>query len=441
MLDKFLAFVNSKNLFEKEDKVLLAVSGGIDSMVMARLFKESGFRFGVAHCNFQLRAEASDEDEAFVKMSAKNMSVDFYSKNFQTNKYAKENAVSTQIAARELRYNWFFELIDIHEYNYIATAHHLNDSLETVLYNLTKGTGINGLTGIDYKSDKIIRPMMFATREEVEKYAAEKNITWSEDESNATDSYNRNHIRHNVVEKLKDINPSLEHTFENTLERLMSVSNILKSKLEEFKTKNVKVKKSDIYINKRAALLAELAILDELLKPYGFNFVQVKSIKDSLTSNGQLFYADNYVLNIDREFVIISKRLEADDAASILVTRDESEINLGSIHLDFQHKSIASVSINKDNTTAQVDNDLLNYPLKVRKWREGDSFQPLGMKGKKKLSDFMIDSKIPLNLKERVMVLESDGEIVWVVGHRLDDRFKITSETKNCLEIRLVQND
>jgi len=442
MLDKFLAFIEYKKLFSSEEKILLAVSGGVDSMVLTSLFREAGFNFVIAHCNFQLRNKESDADETFVRESAESMSVEFYSKRFETNKYAKENKLSIQVAARDLRYEWFYSLLKEKGFHYLATAHHLNDSLETVLYNLTKGTGIRGLTGIASKTGKIIRPLLFASREQIEDYAGLQNLKWREDKSNTSDVYSRNNIRHNVIDVLKEINPALELTFETTQERLQSVADLLDQALQIFISDSVRRVGSDVFVNKKAAKSLEISVFDEFLKRYGFNFYQVKTIKKSLNSEGQLFYSDKHALNVDRKELIISEKSSNENNTEIVkITKGVENIRYNEQELSFQHIDREKVSINPEKSTAQVDEDMLEYPLRLRIWKEGDYFRPLGMKGKKKLSDFMIDSKIPLNLKNRVMVLESDGDIVWVVGHRIDDRYKITSLTKNCLEIRLTTND
>ncbi len=433
MLSEFLAFIKTNELVKPEDRILLAVSGGIDSVVMAHLFSQATFDFGIAHCNFQLRGADADRDEAFVEQFAGILKVPFFTKRFDTKKYAKDRGLSTQLAARDLRYNWFEQVVQENNYALIATAHHLNDSIETVLFNLVKGTGIAGLTGIPIKNKSIIRPLSFASREAIEKYAAAHNLTWREDATNKESDYSRNLIRNKVLPLLKEINPSLEHTFEATLSRLQSTSRLVEAQVTLIKNAHMEVRGEDVYIDKSALKNIEITVLSELLKPYGYNYSQSLSIRNALNEVGKIFDSNDYVLNVDRSQLIIS-RVRANE------TKKE-EILAGQEYYDneeftLQLETTSGNSIRKD-VDAGFDFEKLNFPLVVRKWQAGDSFRPLGMKGEKKLSDFMIDNKIPLNLKDRVHVLISGNDIAWVIGHRIDDRFKITDSTKTTLNIRL----
>ncbi|MTI20094.1 tRNA lysidine(34) synthetase TilS [Fulvivirga sp. RKSG066] len=439
MFKDFRAFIDQHQLFAEDDKILLAVSGGIDSVIMVHLFKEAGFKFAIAHCNFMLRGEASDKDETFVKTLAHDLGVDFFSKRFETKKYATHHNLSTQIAARDLRYGWFASLLNKEGFSYVATAHHINDSLETMLYNLTKGTGIAGLTGIPVKNDRIIRPMLFTERQEVERYAQEKEIKWREDASNASNDYSRNMIRNKVVPLLKEINPSLESTLQNTLLRLEGAAQALKQQVENFNTAYTTEQGVDVFINKTAFKDLHLGLAAEVLKPFEFNFIQVKDIMSALEGEGKVFDSVDYRLNIDRQSLIISPQ-ELKIPGEAYIERGDTQFDNGLLSLDIQLQEIKSPP-QFSQEEALIPVDKLKFPLTVRQWKEGDSFFPLGMRGKKKLSDFMIDNKIPLNLKQRVFVLESAGEIAWVIGHRLDERYKLLPDTKQAFNFRITHHD
>lgn len=432
MLNEFLTFIKTNRLFKSTDTVLLAVSGGVDSVVMAHLFSKANFKFGIAHCNFNLRGDEAKKDAEFVKGLAEKLNVPFFITSFETKKYAKENGISTQLAARNLRYEWFEQILVENSFKFIATAHHLNDSIETVLYNLAKGTGISGLTGIPIKNANVIRPLLFAAREEIELYASDNALTWRQDATNQESDYSRNFIRHEVVPKLKKINPSLEETFKATLQRLQSTKQVLEQQVDSVRAL-CNDTGDDIFINKSTLQQLEIATLSAFLKPFGFNFAQCLDVKSTLSEVGKVFKSESHTLNIDRSDVIISKSSAANVIAKEI---QDDQLAFENQLFSMQLKKSSGGRISND-WDASFDYDKLSFPLLVRKWEPGDSFRPLGMKGEKKLSDFMIDNKIPLNLKERVFVLVSENSIVWVIGHRIDDRFKITDTTKNTLNIRL----
>jgi tRNA(Ile)-lysidine synthase len=417
------------------DKILLAVSGGMDSMVMLHLFRELGYHVGVAHCNFQLRGAESDEDESFVRRKCRQWDVAFYSHRFDTNNYASEKGLSTQMAARELRYTWFDELLRKEGFDHLATAHHLNDSIETVLLNLTKGTGIEGLMGIRVQNKKIIRPLLFATREEIEKYGAEEGIPWREDLSNQSDDYQRNFIRHQVVPKLKELNPSLEKTFQETIYKLQGASEIISVSVEEWKQKHQKIEGDKIILDKSGLGGASPLMLWEVVKTYGFNFDQCGNIIKALGGqSGKRFSSETHELIVDRENLIVIRHEE--NWMEVRFESDQQEVCLGNKKLTLEVTDYRGL-LTADKNQATVDEGLIQSPLTWRRWRAGDFFFPLGMKNRKKISDFLIDEKISLADKDSLTVLECNGEIVWVVGHRLDDRFKVTDKTKRVIKISL----
>ncbi|MFM9836733.1 MAG: tRNA lysidine(34) synthetase TilS [Cyclobacteriaceae bacterium] len=417
------------------DKILLAVSGGMDSMVMLKLFHQADYSMAVAHCNFQLRGVESDEDENFVRRKCHQWDVAFYSHRFDTNNYASEKGLSIQMAARELRYAWFDELLQREGFDRLATAHHLNDSIETILLNLTKGVGIEGLMGIPIQNKKIIRPLLFATRQEIENYAAEEGIAWREDESNESDDYQRNFIRHRIVPKLKEINPSLEKTMQETIYKLQGASEIISVSVEEWKQRHQKIEGDKIMLDKKGVGGANALMLWEVIKSYGFNFDQSGNIIKALSGqSGKRFSSGTHELIVDRENLVLVKHEE--NWMEVSFESDRQEVSLGNKKLTLEIADYTGLPI-ADKNQATVDEGLVQSALIWRKWRAGDFFFPLGMKNRKKISDFLIDEKISLADKDSLTVLECNGEIVWVVGHRLDDRFKVTDKTKRVIKISL----
>lgn len=438
MLDQLLNYIKKQKLFQPEDKVILAVSGGIDSMALVHLFQQTNYDFAIAHCNFKLRGKESDEDQELVETTAKKCNVPFYTKSFHTENHAKKHGISIQMAARDLRQSWFHKLLKKEGYHIVATGHQLNDSLETALFNLVKGTGISGLRGILPKRDIYIRPMMFATRQMIVDYVAKYQITWREDRSNSEVKYHRNLIRHHIIPELKKINPRLEATFSKSMEKIIGAERIYQEKIREEKTKVIENTTDGFSIDKSKlkAFRETEILLFEILENYGFNFPQVKDLVSKMDGQpGKMFFSGEYQLTIDRDYLFVSENPEfyAKVGTIDLDTKDFCSLRS---HLTFERVDIQDMAMTTNKNVAFLDCDRLEFPLKVRLWGPGDRFQPLGMKHKKKLSDFMIDAKIPLNLKKHVMVLVSGNELVWVIGHRIDERYKITSETKNVFMVR-----
>ena len=436
MTEQLLNHIRRHNLCKTTDKILLAVSGGIDSMVLLHLFRQAGFSIGVVHCNFQLRGEASVADEALVADTCKQQQIPFYVRRFDTENYAWEKSISIQMAARELRYVYFDALLGEHGYQYLATAHHLNDNIETTLLHFIKGTGLDGLVGIPSRKNKIIRPLLFATREMLTAYAALHHILWREDESNTTDDYQRNFIRHQVIPKLKEINPGLEHTFQNTLERLIGAQQLVALSIEQFRKEFIHQRNTSTFIDREKILLspAPATLLWELIKDKGFNYTQCQDIVGEHQS-GTKFYSGAYEFFIDRgQFVLCEKKSDA--IAPLTIEQLPISVKNSAGQLHFEHYPKETFLLEKDTAVAQLDFDKVKYPLVWRAWQPGDFFIPLGMHHSKKLSDFLIDAKIPLPEKEKVTVLESDGTIIWVVGLRIHDHFKVTGQTSRVLTLR-----
>ena len=414
---------------------MLAVSGGLDSVVMLHLFKEAGFSVGVAHCNFQLRGNESDGDEDFVRKICEELKVPFFVKRFDTQAYAWENSLSIQMAARELRYSWFDFLLEENHYNYLATGHHFDDTMETILLNWIKGSSPEGLTGIPVKNKKIIRPILFATRALVEKHAAEKGILWREDQSNLTDDYQRNFIRHQVIPKLKELNPSLETTLHTGIEKLQGDLDLVHFQFESWKVEFFSVVGGKVAIVKKGfdPFPQGVHLLWRCIKEFGFNFEQAREIIHGLHGqSGKRFLSPTHQLVIDREHLIVSPHENFWN--EIIIQQDQKSAILGSWEMGIEK---ANSEISKDSLVAKLDADKLKFPLYWRKWKSGDFFYPLGMDHKRKLSDFLIDNKVSLTDKDSVTVLESAGEIAWVVGYRIDNRFKITPQTRSTLSFSI----
>lgn len=436
MLPKFIDYISRHDLVGKADRILLAVSGGLDSMVMLHLFKEAGYEVGVANCNFGLRGKESDGEEKFVKEYCADHEIKCFVKGFDTKNYAEEKKISIQMAARELRYAWFNQILEQEKYHWLATAHHLNDNLETVLLRLSHGAGLDQLAGIPKKNDKIVRPLLFASREEIHAYAIAHSIPWKEDSSNQATHYQRNFIRHQVIPKLKEINPSLEETFSGTVEKLDGALEQMHRGLGQLKDTITRQEGRNFLID--ISLLRLLKnpefVCYEFLRPYGFEFDRCKQLVAALDSQaGAKFFSSSYEAVIDREYIIVTPQEAA--FHEILVEEGQDKAALGPWILSIKEQTGKRIS--KDVLCATVDESKVRFPLIWRKWKNGDSFVPLGMTKRKKVSDFLIDEQVPLTDKNRVTVLESGGEIVWVAGYRVDDRYKVTDETRSVLVMHL----
>lgn len=436
MLDSFLRYISQNELVTAKEKTLLAVSGGVDSVVLTQLFAESQLPFGISHCNFQLRGKASDDDETFVKDLAATLSVPFCSTKFDTVAYAETNRLSIQTAARQLRYEWFDIMCRQQGFAKIATAHHLDDSIETALYNFIKGCGLRGLHGILPMQGMLIRPLLFATKHDILNFAKSRNLDFREDESNTEDNYARNKIRLHAIPVFRQINPSFERTASETIERLREVEALLDYSLKIIRNE-VMVKKSKewhIDLPKLLSYPSPATVLYELLTPFGFNRHQVQQILNSLDHQpGGQFWSKSYRLLQDRFLLIVSGKENSDGGLNFV------DISLGINHLPdgimtLQVLENVPESFSSDSNKACLDFGKLTFPLTLRKWEQGDRFCPLGMGGHhQKLQDFFSNRKLTRFEKEQVWLLESKGEICWIVGYGIDERFKVSGTTKRCL--------
>ena len=440
MLEQLLHHIQKNNLIRSGEKVLLAVSGGIDSMVMADLFSRAEISFGVAHCNFSLRGQESDADERFIRDYCLNAKIPFHAEKFDTEEYAEQNGLSIQVAARKLRYAFFRKIAESEGYHAVATAHHQDDSIETVLLNLVRGTGIDGLTGIPVRNDIFVRPLLFALRRDILLYAREKNLRWREDSSNAEVYYKRNLLRLHVMPLLKQINPHFDDTFIDTLDRIKGAKALVDFAVKEFSTANVHVSGHTMHIALPALKGYDHAevLLWTIVKEYGFNFQQCRQMLSS-HQPGKIFLSTTHRLLIDRDHLVIEKHAERDSDA-VIINEVGAPVKFGQTVLHFKICNGRDYEIDRDERLAQLDLAKVQFPLTWRGWIAGDAFSPLGMKNKKKISDLLIDQKIPVHEKDQVTVLESGGRIAWVVGIRVSDAFKIDDQTQQVLLIKAAMD-
>ncbi len=435
MIERLKDHIATSFPFLKEKNLLIACSGGVDSVVLCYLIKSLDYQFSIAHCNFSLRGKESDLDEDLVSDLGDKLSVPVFTKTFDTRSYISENQISIQMAARDLRYEWFESLCQEQSFDHILTAHHLDDDLETFFINLSRGTGIRGLAGIPQINDRIVRPLLIFSKDDIVDFAREKDLKWREDQSNSRNDYLRNQIRHELVPEFIKLNETALKNFRRTKDHLgesldliddylVLISNLICTETQEGIQFDI-VKLKD--------LPHTHAVLYELLSPYGFSAWE--DIGDLLNAQtGKMIYSGSHRLIKDRDRLILSKIEHTEAGKEIIITGSEEEIN-ASVHLQFEEVNTI------DETSKRsifVDKDKVKYPLKIRRWKEGDSFYPFGMKGKKKLSKFFKDEKLSLLAKEKIRVLLSDNQIVWVIGLRPDDRFKIEDNTKKIIKITWI---
>ena len=434
---KFKNFLQEKCKITDNTPILVALSGGADSMALLHLLLKSGYNCIAAHCNFSLRGIESDEDEQFVRKTCEQWNVECFTKKFDTYIYAKENKISVEMAARDLRYEWFYELADKLNIDFIATGHHGDDSVETFLLNLVRGTGLRGLTGISPQKDKLIRPLLFATSDEIKAYCAENKITYRTDSTNDDTKFVRNKIRHKLIPLFKEINPSFFRTMHNNMEYLKEVSYLYENEIEKVKKKIVSEDGDMLLISKQKLQDYSLknSFLFELLREKGFSGTMIDNIIDSLgKTSGKQFLTEKYRLIIDRHNLILTT-LKKSDSKTYYIESDNSLIDTP-IQLKLKiFERTTDFIISKDPKIACFDADLLKFPLTFRHPQVGDRFKPLGMNSFKKLSDFFIDEKFTSIEKEQTWLLLNNSEIVWIIGKRIDNRYKIRKNTNRILEI------
>ena len=432
MLDDFKSHLLSELPFLLKSKIIIATSSGVDSVVLCFLCKRLGLKFSIAHCNFALRGGESDLDAKFSKDFAKSLNVNYYSKTFNTLKYKKENSLSTQMAARELRYTWF-DAISIN-YDYVLTAHHLDDQLETFFINFSRGSGLDGLCGIPAVSDNLVRPLLGFSKDQILNFAKKNNISWREDSSNNTNDYLRNDIRNNIIPRFKKFNPSLLKGFNNTLSSLKGSKSILNNKINEVYEEIIT--REDYQTKYEINKILELDNLDTYLHAffYKYGFTNLIDIKNILSSqSGKFVVSKTHRLVKDRGYLILDK---VSDLSFDPLYIDSKLSDLNVLYGSLNFNLTDSLDFSNSNSNVFVDEGCLIYPLRVDSYSSGMEFFPLGMKGKKSVSKFLKDEKISLNNKKRVIVLiNGNDEIIWIINHRIDDRYKITESSKKILKI------
>ena len=439
LIHKIKSLLAEHNINLSRKRTLLAVSGGMDSVAMVEVFSQLGLKFGIAHCNFQLREEESDGDEALVRLLGVKYTVPLFCEKFDTAVYAKERNVSIQVAARELRYEWFEKVRAEHKYDYIATAHHLNDNIETVVHNFIKGSGIKGLRGIQVKRDRLIRPLLSVSKVEIKAFQEEYKLEYRDDSSNASDKYTRNNIRHNLIPLIEAINPGFEAGFEDRLKVFADLERLYENQVKKVNKQLFEERGRDIYIptRKLKKLPERRSILFEYLQAHDFTISQVDDMLAALDSEpGRLFLSPSARIIKDRLFLILTQ-LGQTDFTTLLIQKDDKEITLPDAKLSISIEHVAKIKIKKEKEYAYLDMDKLDFPLVLRLWKKGDYFYPFGMvMKKKKVSKYFKDQKIAIHEKEKVWILESNKKIVWITGERIDERFKISPKTKSVLVLK-----
>ena len=449
LLQQYQQFIRDQNLFSPKDKLLLAVSGGVDSVVLCELCKQAGYDFTIAHCNFQLRGEESERDEAFVRSLGKKYTVEVVVKKFDTEKYAIENKIGIQEAARNLRYSWFAELVGLRTHNselktlnYLLTAHHANDSVETLLMNFFKGTGIRGLQGILPKHELlpfIVRPLLFAKKEELVDFATQNKLAFVEDSSNESDKYTRNYFRNQLIPTIKKVYPDVENNLIDNLQRFTDIELLYRQSVDLHKKKLLEQKGEEYHIPilklKKTEPLS--TIIYEIIRNFNFSSQQVNDVIHLFESeSGRYIQASTHRIIKNRNWLIISPN-QTELAQNILIEENDKEIIFenGCLKIELIQTNNQQPEANRE--IACLDSKNIQFPILLRKWKTSDYFYPLGMKKKKKLARFFIDQKLSKTDKEKAWVLETDKKIIWIVGYRIDERFKITGQTKNVLRIVL----
>lgn len=440
MQEKFEAFVRERKLFDKNDRVLVALSGGVDSVVLATLMLRSGYTFSVAHCNFHLRGEESNRDERFVRSWAEKNKIKLFVSEFDTYEYMQQKGISLEMAARELRYSMFKNLMTAQGFSLLATAHHADDSAETFFINLLRGTGIAGLHGILPKHDNIVRPLLFATRKDIFDFAKANNIPFVEDSTNEETQFLRNKIRHRLFPLLKDLCPNFDTVIKKDIDRLRETEIVFRSVIERLRADIIEKESNicKINIDRLKKLHPIRILLYELLSEYGFNETDSNNVLASLDKeSGKQFFSKTHRLLKDRNYLFITP-LNADQHQERYLLNESQNMVNEPIHLVLETlEDLTFVNISKDRNIAMFDKDMLQFPLVLRHWKQGDAFVPFGMRKSKKLSDFFTSEKYSLIEKQQQWLLCSGDDIIWIVGRRTDNRYRISEKTKTILKIEI----
>lgn len=439
MIERVRRFIEKEKLLSPEATVIVGLSGGMDSIVLLDLLTLLGYQCVAAHCNFHLRGEESDRDAAFVKRWCKTLEIPFTSIDFDTSQYAADKKISIEMAARELRYDWFEIIRRQYDAEAVAVAHHKDDSVETVLLNLIRGTGIRGLTGIMQKNRDVVRPLLCVTRDEIESYRVERDMPYVFDSSNSDDIFLRNRLRLDIIPQLESVNPSVKEAIWRTACNLSEAEKVYSVSIQD--TINELYRSDKIDIAKLRKAVSPRSVLFEILSPLGFGSSAIEDIYRSMEGeSGKLFYSKSCRIIKDRDFFILDRIAEnGEDEELFYLIGSEMEEITEPIHL-MMRKEKMPVVIEKNSRFLYADLHKLQFPLILRRWKKGDWFIPFGMKGKKKVSDYFTDRKFNLKEKEDSWLLLSGDEIVWIVGERIDDRFKITEESIDIFVLEMVEN-
>jgi len=436
MKEQIQQYIIQHQLLSGEKPVVVGISGGADSVALLHILVSLGYKCIAAHCNFNLRGDESFRDEQFTIDFTKRLQVPLCKISFETNKYAQENRLSVEMAARELRYRWFEELLNTYDADAVAVAHHRDDSVETLLINLTRGSGITGLTGIKPKNGNVVRPLLCVSREDIYAYIENNGLEYVTDSSNSSDIYTRNFIRLKVIPLLEEINPSVKASLARTANHLYDASLIYNHSIEE--ARRVIIQNNRLSISALLSFPAPATILYEMLKPYGFSRTVCESIFTVLEKDsGKIFYSSTHRLLKDRSDLLIDV-LSGEDNRAYLINLEDDNVDLP-VELKPEIVVIKEdYQIEKDKKFAYFDFDKLSFPLVLRHWQEGDWFVPFGMKGKKKISDYFSDKKFSLFDKEKTWLLCSGQDVIWIVGERTDNRYRIEKTTKRVLKLKFI---
>ncbi|MFN0082512.1 MAG: tRNA lysidine(34) synthetase TilS [Ferruginibacter sp.] len=443
---QFLAYIKKHHLFTKEDHLLIAVSGGLDSAVLCALCKDAGFRFSIAHCNFKLREEESEGDEMFVKNMAVEMNVPLFVTSFDTGAEAEKNKTSIEETARNLRYNWFLDVMALSKntdspLSLLLTAHHADDNIETVVMNFFRGTGIKGLRGIQPKQNKIVRPLLFARRKELQEYAVASHVAFVTDSTNATNDYTRNLFRNEILGSIEKVYPEALKNILKNINRFADVEYLYNERMEQIIEKLVERKGAELHVPVLKLLKTKPlhTVIYEIIKDAGFTAAQVQDAEKLLYSeSGKYIKSTTHIILRNRNWLIISPLSSVEASLNIVLEEEDNNIVFAAGTLSLKKTGMPQNLIT-DVDSVYINAAELHYPLLLRKWKTGDYFYPLGMNKKKKLNRFFIDQKLSLLQKEQVWVLESNKKIVWVIGHRIDDRFKVTSSSTKIVKLNLTR--
>lgn len=451
LLQRFLQFIKEENLFRHIDHLLLAVSGGIDSVALCELCKQSKFNFIIAHCNFQLRGEESERDEIFVNELARKYNVPILIKKFDTYLYALENKLSIQVAARQLRYSWFNEILESKQEaettqvraKYLLTAHHLDDNIETMLMNLFKGTGITGLRGMLPKQNRILRPLLFARKKDIIEFARNNNLNYVEDSSNESDKYTRNYFRNHLLPDISKVFPAVEENLAKSLQHFRETEQLFRQAIEQHKKKLIELKGNEVHIPvlKLKKSMPLETITYEIIKGYGFTSHQATEVISLFNAGtGKYIQSPSHRIIKNRDWLIISPN-NTNDSQTIIIDNLEKNITFEKGKMEFKELPVKDYRMSTSSDIAHLDAAAIIFPLILRKRRQSDYFYPLGMQKKKKLNRFLSDLKLSPTEKENIWLLEMNKKIIWIIEKRIDDRFKVTGKTKKVLQIRFTAGD